>query len=365
MTRPAVFAMASFSDALARSKAEEKILIVDACAEWCGPCKAMDRSAWVDPNVVAWLSEHAVAFQFDVDEDEALAKELAIQAMPTLIAFKGGEPFDRVVGLQQPKKLLEWLEGLLRGETAASRAEARVKNGKASMRERLELAAALATQGRLDEATHEYAWLWEHALEHEPAFVGARFTFMAEAIRDLVRRHPGARERFAAMRDALLPSVIVSGPESEALGDWFSLNAMLDEPERTVRWFDAAKADLMPSPEALRLLELRVVPLLLERGRWADVGRLYRDPTAALRTALAHKQSVLASSVPQQLKAELEVLVRDQVVTGAAQLRACLLAAGRAAEAEAVATLARQAEGSSDLERAFERLERQALGARD
>jgi hypothetical protein len=115
----------------------------------------------------------------------------------------------------------------------------------------------------------------------------------------------------------------------------------------------------------LRLLELRVVPLLLERGRWADVGRLYRDPTAALQAALAHKQSVLASSVPEQLKAELEVLVREQVVTGAAQLRACLLAAGRAEDAEAVAALARQAEGSSELERAFERLERQALGSRE
>ncbi len=363
MARPAVFASASFAEVLARSKAEGRLLVVDASAQWCGPCKAMERGAWADPELVAWLHANAIAFQFDVDEDEALARRLSIQAMPTIVAFREGEAFDRLVGLREPKQLVEWLAGVKRGETSTARAQARVHQGGASMRERMELASMLAMNEKLDEATEAYAWLWEHCLEHEPAFVGVRFSFLAQAITELTRRHPAARSRFAAMRDALLPGAMIAEVGSELLGDWFAMNVMLDECERTVRWFDAARPTLRLTPKALKLFELRVVPLLLERQRWADVGALYADPVATLRLALEHQEDVLASPLPAEMREELEVVFRDQLIRDAAQLRACLLAAGRSGEAEEVAAVARQHQGGEELERAFERMEREAKGA--
>ena len=50
--RPAVFQDLDFATALARSSAENKLLIVDAMTSWCGPCKAMDKTTWVDDELV-------------------------------------------------------------------------------------------------------------------------------------------------------------------------------------------------------------------------------------------------------------------------------------------------------------------------
>src|ERR1700733_15033662 len=106
--RPAHFAELEFATALERAKAENKLLLVDATAVWCGPCQMMDRTTWVDPAVIAWLGERAVAIQIDVDAQKEIARQLRIEAMPTIIAFVDGKEFDRVVGAKKPKELLAW-----------------------------------------------------------------------------------------------------------------------------------------------------------------------------------------------------------------------------------------------------------------
>jgi len=94
---------------------------------------------------------------------------------------------------------------------------------------RMQLARALASAGKLDEATDAYSWLGEHMLEHEPAMVGVRFSFMLAEIGDLVARHPPARAKFATLRDAAAPQ-----PESASASfdDWVALNQALGEPEK-------------------------------------------------------------------------------------------------------------------------------------
>src|SRR4051794_11634493 len=96
--RPAVFTELEYATARERAIAEGKLLLVDATAAWCGPCQMMDRTTWVDPTVVAWLGDHALAIQVDIDAHQDVARELRIEAMPTIIAFVGGTEFDRVVG---------------------------------------------------------------------------------------------------------------------------------------------------------------------------------------------------------------------------------------------------------------------------
>lgn len=110
--RPAIFTSATFEAAQAESKESGRLLVVDAMASWCPPCKAMDQTTWNDPAVVEFFSRHAIAFQFDVDHDRQLAGRLDVSAMPTLIVFQGETLIDRKTGYMDPDQLVDWLRDL-------------------------------------------------------------------------------------------------------------------------------------------------------------------------------------------------------------------------------------------------------------
>src|SRR5436190_18845685 len=82
---PEIFSKKSFDEAKSQAKAEGKLFIADDTATWCGPCKSMDKTTWVDEKVVAWINEHAMAAQIDIDKDKDRAADLEISAMPTII----------------------------------------------------------------------------------------------------------------------------------------------------------------------------------------------------------------------------------------------------------------------------------------
>ncbi|RFU28245.1 hypothetical protein B7463_g8078, partial [Scytalidium lignicola] len=77
---------------------EHKVVVVDAFATWCGPCKI------ISPQVEKYSEEFANAYfiKIDVDELPDLAQELGIRAMPTFIFFKDGEKVSEVVGANPP-----------------------------------------------------------------------------------------------------------------------------------------------------------------------------------------------------------------------------------------------------------------------
>lgn len=107
--KPQVFSELSLAEAKAKAVEQDKILLVDATADWCQPCQVMERTTWVDPEVISWIELNAIAIQVDVDMRRAEAKELNIQAMPTIIVFKDGRELDRVVGYKNASELLAWL----------------------------------------------------------------------------------------------------------------------------------------------------------------------------------------------------------------------------------------------------------------
>jgi thioredoxin-like negative regulator of GroEL len=166
MSRPPLFSPDRYADALARSRESGRLLVVDATASWCQPCKVMDRATWADASVVAWVEENAVAVQIDVDEEKEVARALGIRSMPTVIAFRGGVEVDRVVGLKNPGDLLSWLRGVQRGETNLDHVRRAAESNPEDMLARCSLARTLASSRRFEEATEEYVWLWQHMLEH-------------------------------------------------------------------------------------------------------------------------------------------------------------------------------------------------------
>ncbi len=74
-----------FDKAMAYARAEDRPLFLDFYAEWCGPCKLMDRETYTDTEVAALIKANYVAVRIDVEEHYALAKKYSANALPMIM----------------------------------------------------------------------------------------------------------------------------------------------------------------------------------------------------------------------------------------------------------------------------------------
>jgi len=83
-------------------------VLVDFFAEWCGPCKAMAPAL---EEVSSEMQGQVKIAKIDVDANPGITTKYQIQAMPTLLLFKGGEIAGRHTGaLVQKSKLEAWIK---------------------------------------------------------------------------------------------------------------------------------------------------------------------------------------------------------------------------------------------------------------
>jgi thioredoxin-like negative regulator of GroEL len=350
---PPIFAALSYEAAVAQTVSGEKILVVKATAEWCLPCKQMDKTTWVDPKVVEWFKANGLAVQFDVDKHKELSARLGIEAMPTMIAYVRGQEFDRIVGFKSPTDLLIWTEGVKSGKRAIELVRTRAASAESGTEEevdaRYDLAKQLVQSGDLDRATEEFFWVWTHSKDTR-GYGGVRGSFMASEIAQLVKRHPPARENFVALRDQAGRAIGGEKIDPDVLHDWVILNNIVGEPQATLEWFDRVK----DKPEwwpLIRRVESRLDDLLEAEGRWGDLAALYPDPVDELRSKKAMLSS--AQSVAERTdgdRAERLSTVHQQMYRRtASKLYAIMLAAERAGDAEAVLAEAIRSDDTAEM----------------
>lgn len=82
---------------------ENRLVVVDFWAEWCGPCKMY---APVFQEVSEDMAGTDVAFvKADVDKHHALAAEYNVRSIPHTLIFKNGKVIDAIIGAVRTDEL--------------------------------------------------------------------------------------------------------------------------------------------------------------------------------------------------------------------------------------------------------------------
>ena len=79
--------------------ANNKLVVVDFFATWCGPCRAL--SPYIDE--LATNHHHILFAKANIDETPVIANELDVKSLPCVVIFENGKEINRVVGFNKPK----------------------------------------------------------------------------------------------------------------------------------------------------------------------------------------------------------------------------------------------------------------------
>jgi thioredoxin 1 len=87
----------------------EKAVLVDFWAPWCGPCRVIAPSL----EEIAAERDDLRIVKLNVDDNQATAARYDVMSIPTLILFKGGEPAHKIIGALPKSRLVQEIEPAL------------------------------------------------------------------------------------------------------------------------------------------------------------------------------------------------------------------------------------------------------------
>jgi len=307
---PPAFSDVTLDAAKKQVEGSEKVVVIKFTAEWCPPCKAMDKTTWRDEGVVKWVKDHGVAIQVDVDQDQKTAQAYNIEAMPTMVMLRGGKELARTLGYMKPEQMLEWMEAAATGKAVAP-GKAANPAGKPAAPERSavqvlisQLDEKLDTK-KYDDAVVIIQELWSDSNARDPMRQVGLASELRGQLGAAVKGTPRAEAAIEAIRDSIEKQTGERSIEMIGqLNDWLVFNGVLGDDARSLAWFDRSKAE---SSGRVNIEDAfgEVAPVLLRSGRGAEIAEVFPDASERVQKRYdAIATSVKSPGAPDPKQAE-------------------------------------------------------------
>ncbi|MBS3915603.1 MAG: thioredoxin family protein [Bacteroidetes bacterium] len=103
------FRYISMDEAIEIAKLENKVIFVDAYADWCGPCRRLARTTFLDSGVASLFNHNFINVKMNIDQPlgKIFSHSYRIQSLPTLLFLDtSGNELQRTVGTIDPENLI-------------------------------------------------------------------------------------------------------------------------------------------------------------------------------------------------------------------------------------------------------------------
>lgn len=327
---PAVFHRGDFDSAVRLAARNEKLLVIDFMATWCGPCKTMDRETWSKRDVALWCRDNAVVVQVDVDREKDISRKFNIRAMPTVVVLRGDTELGRYAGGQSPARLVSWIaslrDGVSRDAVYTTLFENQEVEGDLLMDVRRELARAEYNNKNYAASAEHYAWFWTQLLDKNPRLRNEDTTNLMNGTKNVLRRAREARAIFEPVRRTLREGVD-AGHGFRVIKNWATLSVAMGHAPEVLTWYEANKGKVIGADSILEIVEADPNALALT-GRWAEYGQAIENPVERFKR-FADEYDAAASR--RDMQKQMEIL--QTVLSSVDKFHTGLLAAGREDEA--------------------------------
>ncbi len=153
--------------------------------DWCGYCRRMDRSTFVDPDVIRELGEAYVWLRLNAEKDPAgvrMQEDFGVGGYPTiLILDPEGQEIDRVAGFVPPERFPEAVRARVESPSSLARIRQRLREDPSDVTGHFELASRLMERGMAEQASRHFRKVTELDSDNHSGRADAGWYFLAQA----------------------------------------------------------------------------------------------------------------------------------------------------------------------------------------